>query len=68
MFYQNTTETMAKLAWRYGENGAPHRQIGGCWMFLDGSWMCLEGSPPGMRGGIHTARSFRYLREGTHGE
>jgi len=33
------TESLAELAWRYGENCLPFRKIGGTCFFIDGSCM-----------------------------
>ena len=35
--YPNSTETMAERAWRYGEQGVPHRPDSGYCYFPDGS-------------------------------
>lgn len=49
----NTTESMAELAWRYGENCLPFRKIGGTCFFIDGS--CMG------RRGVDSALGFRYV-------
>lgn len=42
--YLNATETMAELAWRYGEEGVLHRRSGGLFCFPDRS--CMDGDGP----------------------
>lgn len=58
--YLSATETLAELAWRYGETGLPHCYAGGYRLFADGSSICLNGK-------VHTPRSHREAVERTHG-
>lgn len=41
--YPNATESMAELAWRYGEEGVSHRRLGMLFYFPDRSCMDSDG-------------------------
>ena len=68
-YFPNTTETLAELAWRYGEIGRAWRygEIGERYLSADGHIMFADGS--GLYRGItvHTPRSHRHIAETTHG-
>ena len=51
----NSTETMAELAWRYGEQGVPCWWDGRTYQFPDGSALT--------RWRVHTPRSWRFSAE-----
>lgn len=53
--YPNSTETMAELAWRYGEQGVRHWSGGGYLWFPDGTAM--------NRWQVHTPLSLGVIRD-----